>query len=222
MKAIKCKVKFQKMCSLTPCSRGSNYTLSVIICPRGLSCTPPVAMAVARPGPQAATTVATNCPPRRPTAEEACRAAAVRPIAAPRDAADASMVASMATARARCRADGGSRSGGACSPPWRGRARAAARSSRGVPQASLEGGSPSRLEAPRQGDPPQPDVSGIGPVTDGGGSLAHPAGPTPTPPTPPRSVAERATGERRRPGVGGHHGGQEHASVPWPSSCQES
>ena len=25
MKAIKCKVKFQKMCSLTPCSRGSNF-----------------------------------------------------------------------------------------------------------------------------------------------------------------------------------------------------
>ena len=33
MKTIKCKVKFQKMCSLTPCSRGSNYTLSAIISP---------------------------------------------------------------------------------------------------------------------------------------------------------------------------------------------
>ena len=108
--------------------------------PRGLSCAPPVAMA--RPGPQAAMAVATSGPPRRPTAEEPCRDVAVRPTAAPRSAADASMTASMAIARARGRADGESRSGGACSQPWRGRARAAARSSRVLRRPRWKGGRP--------------------------------------------------------------------------------
>ena len=51
-----------------------------------------------------------------------------------------------------------------------------------VPQASLEGGSPSRLDAPRQGDPPQPDVPGIGSVTDGRGGVLR----TPPVAPPPR------------------------------------
>ena len=93
--------------------------------PRGLSCAPPV------PTPQAATSGAST------------------PTVAPVTAAAASHTMRRASARARCRRSGVSDrspgdvcSGRACSQPWEGRARAAARSSRMLRRPRWKGSRP--------------------------------------------------------------------------------
>ena len=77
----------------------------------------------------------------------------------------------MAIARARGRADVESRSGGACSQPWRGRARAAARSSRVFRRPRWKGGRP-RVSMPHARATPHSQMSqALGPSRTAGGGV---------------------------------------------------